>query len=189
MRNTLLVLILAGLAGTAAARGNIEVLARTCNSCHGVGGVSAGATMPSIGGLPRDYLSNIMKQWKYDERSAITMNRIVKGLSNDEIDALAAYFAQQPWVPVPQKANPETLARGKTEVDNNCADCHGASGGDPDVDAPPLNGQWARYMELELQKYQSKEFKMPHRKMRKAAQQAKPADASAAARHFGAQGR
>lgn len=189
MRNSILALVLIGLTGTAAARGNIDVLARTCNNCHGVGGVSAGASMPSIGGLPQDYLRNIMKQWKYDERSAITMNRIVKGFSDDEIDALAAYFAKQPWVPVPQKAAPEVLAKGKTAIAENCADCHGAAGNDPDVDAPRINGQWSRYMELELQKYQSKEFKMPHRKMRKAAQETKPADASAAARYFGAQGR
>jgi hypothetical protein len=50
-----------------------------------------------------DYLANIMKQWKYDERGAATMNRIVKGLSDDEIDALAAYFAKKPWVPAPQR--------------------------------------------------------------------------------------
>jgi sulfide dehydrogenase cytochrome subunit len=187
MQKTLLALALVGLAGTAAARGDIEVLARTCNSCHGVGGVSVGISMPSIGGLPREYLRSIMKEWKYDERSAITMGRIVKGFSDDEIDALAAYFSRQPWVPAPQQAAAAMLSRGRSAISENCEDCHGFTGSDPDVDAPKINGQWSKYMELELAKYRSKEFKMPHRKMKKAAQDMKPADVSAAARYFGAQ--
>lgn len=189
MHKSLLALALLGFTGTALAQGDIGILARTCNSCHGVGGVSAGASMPSIGGLPQDYLKRVMKQWKYDERSAITMNRIVKGLSNDEIDALAAHFAAQPWVPVPQPAASEALAQGKTIAFELCQDCHGATGSDPDIDAPRINGQWPRYMELELEKYRSKEFRMPHRKMKKAVRETKPADAAAAARFFGAQGK
>lgn len=189
MRKSILALAFASLSGTAMARGDIEILARTCNNCHGVGGVSAGASMPSIGGLPKEYLGKVMKQWKYDERTGITMPRIVKGFSDDEIDALAVYFARQPWVPVPQKASPELLSKGKATVSDNCEDCHGVTGNDPDVDAPRLNGQWAKYMELELEKYRSNEFRMPHRKMRKSANSASPADAAAAARYFGAQGK
>lgn len=191
MRKALSVLALAalgGFAGMAMARvDNVETIARTCNACHGVGGVSAGVSMPSIGGLPREYLRNIMKQWKYDERSAITMNRVVKGFSDDELDAVAAWFAKQPWVPVPQRVSPGALSNGKSAVSEKCEDCHGITGNDPDVDAPKINGQWAKYMELELEKYRSKEFKMPHRKMKKAAHEMKPADVSAAARYYGAQ--
>jgi sulfide dehydrogenase cytochrome subunit len=189
IQKTLLALALAGLSGTAMARGDIEILARTCNNCHGVGGISAGASMPSIGGLPKEYLGRIMKQWKYDERTGVTMPRIVKGFSDDEIDALAAYFAAQRWVPVPQAASSDLLAKGKSVVSDNCEDCHGAAGNDPDVDAPRINGQWAKYMGLEIEKYRSAEFKMPHRRMKKAVNSATPADATAAARYFGAQGK
>lgn len=189
MKKTLFALSLAGFAITAAARGDIEPLARTCNNCHGLKGVSVGLSMPSIGGLPRDYLRNIMKQWKYDERSSITMGRIVKGFSDDEIDALAVYFAKQPWVPSPQAAAAPVLAKGKSAIAEKCEDCHGVTGSDPDVDAPKINGQWAKYMELELAKYRSKEFKMPHRKMKKAAHEAKDADVAATARYYGAQSR
>lgn len=182
-------LAMVGLAGTAAARPDIEILARTCNNCHGVGGASVGASMPSIGGLPRDYLRRVMKQWKYDQRSAITMNRIVKGFSDDEIDALAAYFSKKPWVPASQPVSADTFSKGRGAVSENCEDCHGLTGNDPDVDAPRINGQWAKYMELELEKYRSGEFKMPHRKMKKAARDMKPAEVPAAARYFGAQGK
>ncbi len=187
MKKTLLTLALIGLSGTAFARGDIEVLARTCNGCHGLKGVSVGAAMPSIGGLPKEYLRSVMKAWKYDERSAITMNRIVKGFSDDEIDALATYFAKQRWVPAPQPTPAAAMAKGRSAVAENCEDCHGLTGSDPDVGVPKINGQWSKYMELELEKYRSKEFNMPHRKMKKAAQDMKPADVSAAARYFGAQ--
>lgn len=188
MRKVLLAaLAMTGLAGTAFAQTDVEILARTCNSCHGVDGVSAGMSMPSIGGLPRDYLQRVMKQWKYNERSSITMGRIVKGLSDDEINALAVYFSKKPWVPVPQQASAEAMAKGKVVVSNLCTDCHGANGGDPDVDAPPLNGQWAKYMDLELAKYRSAEFKMPHRRMNKALHETKAAESSSAADYFGAQ--
>lgn len=187
MRKVLLAAALTGLTSTAAAQTDIAGLARTCNACHGVAGVSAGTSMPSIGGLPREYLRRVMKQWKYGERSAITMNRVVKGFSDDEIDALASYFSKQPWVPMPQQAAAEALSKGQAAVYDICTDCHGATGGDPDVDAPRLNGQWARYMELELEKYRSSEFKMPHRRMKKALHETQSAEGSAAAHFFGAQ--
>ncbi len=189
MRKVLLAAaLMTGLTSTAAvAQTNIEGLARTCNACHGVAGVSAGLSMPSIGGLPRDYLRKVMKQWKYGERSAITMSRIVKGFSDDEIDALAAYFAKLDWVPAPQEAPAEVLSKGQLVISDICTDCHGGTGGDPDVDAPRLNGQWAHYMDLELEKYRSADFKMPHRKMKKSLDETQPAGASAAAHYFGAQ--
>jgi sulfide dehydrogenase cytochrome subunit len=145
--------------------------------------------MPSIGGLPRGYLSKIMKEWKYDKRSAATMNRIVKGFSDDEIDALAAYFAKKPWVPVPQKASVANLAKGKATITENCEDCHGATGNDPDEGAPRVNGQWSEYMALELEKYRDPEFAMPHRKMKKSARQMKESEVYPVADYFGAQGK
>lgn len=189
MRILLLIAGLCAMAGMAEAKTNVDVLARTCNNCHGVGGASAGTSMPSIGGLPREYLKRVMKQWKYDERNAVTMGRIVKGFSDDEIDALAEHFAAQPWSPAPQKAAPETLTKGLATVRANCADCHGKAGSDPDVDAPKLNGQWSKYMEIEIEKYKSPHFNMPHRKMKKAIGESSPADADAAVRYYGVQGK
>lgn len=191
MRKLIIVSLLLSCAGLAAAQQNqnIDVLARTCNGCHGYNGVSASGPMPSIGGLPKDYLKRIMKQWKYGERSALTMDRIVKGFSDDQLDALADYFSKQPWVPVPQAAPAAVLAKGKSVAQKDCRDCHGLTGNDPDVDAPKINGQWAQYMELELLKYRSPEFKMPHRKMKQAARDMKPDAVSSGSRYYAAQGK
>ena len=187
MKKIALSLLLLGLFGTASARGDIETLARTCNGCHGVGGVSVSAPMPSIGGLPREYLRRVMKEWKYGERSAVTMDRIVKGFSDDQLDDLATYFSKQRWVPASQGASEAVLAKGRKVAAESCQDCHGKTGNDPDVDAPPINGQWAQYMELEMTKYRSNDFKMTHRKMKQAARDIKAADVPAVARYYGAQ--
>jgi len=90
-------------------------------------------------------------------------------------------------VPAPQATAPAQLAKGKSVISENCEDCHGATGSDPDVGVPRINGQWSKYMELELEKYRGDLFKMPHRKMKKSARELKEADLSTAARYFGAQ--
>ncbi|NTV97215.1 MAG: hypothetical protein HGA75_17670, partial [Thiobacillus sp.] len=161
--------LLAGcsVTGASLAADNIEGLARTCNNCHGTGGVSVGQSMPSIAGLSETYLKNIMMEWKTGARASANMTRLIKGYTDDEIAGLAAYFAKQPWTPQPQKASAEVLAKGK-DVTERCETCHGATGGQPDdKDTPMLAGQWAKYLELELMKYRDEGFQMTHKKMTK----------------------
>lgn len=190
MRNNRLLSALAWLSLfiiPAAAANPTENLARTCNGCHGLNGVSVGPSMPSIAGLPEPYLKNLLLQWKSGERYAATMDRHVKGYSDEELSALAAYFSKLPWTPVVQAADAGTLARGKAATDR-CETCHGATGGAPDdADTPRMNGQWAKYLELELMKYRTEAVKMPHKKMRNNARKMDEADVAAATQYFGAQ--
>jgi cytochrome subunit of sulfide dehydrogenase len=167
--------------------GDISGLARACDSCHGVNGVSVGPNMPSIGGLSEPYLKNLLLQWKTGERYAATMDRHVKGYSDDELAALAKYYAKLPWVPVVQKADTKVLAQGK-DASERCETCHGVTGGEPDdEDTPMLNGQWAQYMELELLKYRTEAVKMPHKKMRNNAKKLDEADVANTAKYYAAQ--
>jgi cytochrome subunit of sulfide dehydrogenase len=164
-----------------------EDLARTCNGCHGVNGVSVGPSMPSIGGLPEAYLKNLLLQWKTGERYAATMDRHVKGYSDAELEALATYFSKLPWVPVVQKADAKIVAQGK-DASERCETCHGATGSEPDdEETPKLNGQWAEYMHLEMLKYRLDAVKMPHKKMRSNAKKMDEADVAAVAKFYGAQ--
>lgn len=173
-----LFLLAAGLCGTAMAADPIEALANTCNNCHGVKGVSEGASMPSIGGQSEGYLLMLMRQWRSGERYSASMGRLLKGYSDAQITALAKYFAAQPWVPVEQRAPDQVIFNGRL-VSDRCTTCHGERGGDPDdASVPRLNGQWATYMEMELNKYRDEAVKLPHRKMRKNAQRLDPAEVS-----------
>jgi sulfide dehydrogenase cytochrome subunit len=177
-----------GVAGySAAADTKIAALASTCNACHGLNGVSAGPTMPSIGGLSESYLKNIMLQWKSGERYSATMGRHFKGYSDEELAGLAKHFSSLPWTPVVQTADAKVMSHGK-EVTERCETCHGETGGKPDdADTPMLNGQWAKYLEMELMKYRTESVAMPHKKMRKNAQKLDDDGVTAAARYYAAQ--
>ncbi|MEO0576265.1 MAG: c-type cytochrome [Pseudomonadota bacterium] len=77
---------------------------QTCTACHGERGISANAIWPNLAGQQQDYLVNALKQYKYAsaERSdgySVRNNAVMAGLaaalSDDDIDALAKYFAAQ----------------------------------------------------------------------------------------------
>ncbi len=186
--NLLITLAALGLAAhPVLAAGPTEDLARTCNNCHGMNGVSVGPSMPSIGGLSEPYLKNMMLQWKSGERYSATMGRLIKGYSDEQIAALASHFSKLPWTPVVQKADAKIVAQGKAATER-CETCHGDTGGKPDdTDTPMLNGQWAQYMEMELMKYRDDSVKMPHKKMRGNSKKLDEADVAAVAQFYAAQ--
>lgn len=175
------------LSGSGFAADRIEGLARTCNSCHGVKGVSVGPNMPSIGGLPEAYLRNTMLQWKRGERYGTAMDRLLKGYSDEDIAALAKYFAALPWVPVAQPAEEQHVKDAKFIL-RACGKCHGETGGTPeDAVTPKLNGQWRQYLELEIVKYRDPTLKMPHAKMQGNAERLDKDEIDAITHYFSSQ--
>jgi sulfide dehydrogenase cytochrome subunit len=179
-------LALFGNGAVSAAGLNVEGLASTCNNCHGLNGVSVGKAMPSIGGLPEIYLKQLMLQWKSGERFSASMGRLLKGYSDEEIGALASYFAQKPWVPSAQKLDANQLAQGREAVER-CTTCHGDTGVPDDAETPRLTGQWAKSMELEMMKYRDGVVAMPHKKMRNNAKKLDDASVAAAAAYYAGQ--
>lgn len=75
-----------------------QELAQTCQQCHGVGGVSQTPQWPSLAGQHPSYLAESMHQYKTGERSDAIMAGLMAPLSDDDIEALAAFFAAQPWL-------------------------------------------------------------------------------------------
>ncbi len=176
-----------GLSAQVTVAGPTEDLARSCNACHGLNGVSVGPSMPNIAGLPEKYLNNVMLQWKSGERYSATMGRHFTGYTDEELAKLATHFSKLPYVAVVQKADEKVMARGK-EATERCETCHGATGGQPDDDeTPKINGQWAQYMEMELMKYRTDAVKMPHKKMRNNAKRLAEEDVPIAAQFYAAQ--
>ncbi len=64
----------------------------TCMGCHGFDGVSKGAA-PSLKSMNATVMSSQMKAFKNDKRPGTIMNRIAKGYTDSEIDAVAQYFS------------------------------------------------------------------------------------------------
>lgn len=190
MRNTFKFVVAAACISAASsvfATEEIGGLARTCNNCHGVNGVSVGASMPSIGGQSEAYLKQTMMQWKSGERASATMGRLIKGYSDEQIAALAKYFSAKPWTPVSQKVSAVALKEGK-DVTERCETCHGVTGSKPDDEqTPKLHGQWAKYLELELLKYRDDGFQMTHKKMLKNARKLDDAGVMTSADYYAGQ--
>jgi cytochrome c553 len=69
-------------------------LASACFICHGSNGVNAGG-LPNIAGQPRDYLAKQLRDFRDGKRPATIMHQISKGYTEEQIDALAGYFAAQ----------------------------------------------------------------------------------------------
>jgi cytochrome subunit of sulfide dehydrogenase len=70
-----------------------DIMANTCYSCHGTDGVSAGA-MPTISGKSQKFIATNMKAFRSDKRKGTVMNRIAKGFTEAEIDALSKIFGK-----------------------------------------------------------------------------------------------
>lgn len=128
-------------------------LANTCNSCHGIGGVSAGAAIPSLAGLNQEYLLRVMQEQKRGDRFSTIMGRLLKTYSDAEIAALARHYADQEWTSVAVEAEWSQINRGRTVLRQACKRCHGAKGDKNTDEIPRIAGQWPGYVKLEAMKY------------------------------------
>ncbi|HJS31137.1 MAG TPA: hypothetical protein VJ924_04020 [Alphaproteobacteria bacterium] len=83
------VVVLFGMAAPAKAQNaNPQLLTITCAGCHGPGGHSPG-TIPSIFGRTSESIAETLRAFRDDRRPATVMNRIAKGYSDTEINAVA----------------------------------------------------------------------------------------------------
>jgi sulfide dehydrogenase cytochrome subunit len=69
-------------------------LAAACANCHGTNG-GALQGMPVLAGQQKTYLAQQMQDFKAGRRPATIMHQIAKGYSDEQIEALATYFAAQ----------------------------------------------------------------------------------------------
>ena len=94
-----LILAAAALAAAPVAAQDIQGrnLAAGCAICHGTEGRSATKDSPLIplAGLPRDHIATQMRAFRDGRRPATVMHQIAKGYSDQQIDALAGWFAAQ----------------------------------------------------------------------------------------------
>ncbi len=71
-------------------------LAATCANCHGTDGRAVpGEAMVKLAGLDAGYLTEQLRAFRDGKRPATVMHQLTKGYSEEQIAALAAYFAAQ----------------------------------------------------------------------------------------------
>lgn len=101
MRTSLVAAIAAALtacAGAAVAQDakSPPLAVGACAGCHGQNGEGMGST-PKIVGYAKADLAAILQSFKKDERKPSSiMNRIAKGYSDADVEAIAGWFAALP---------------------------------------------------------------------------------------------
>ena len=74
---------------------NVE-LAATCERCHGPSVGTSKMAVPSLKGQNRDYLVRVMKAYRGDDRENTMMHKMSANYSDEEIEAIATYYASHP---------------------------------------------------------------------------------------------
>lgn len=65
-----------------------------CAACHGTNGVSPSPLWPNLAGQQEAYLVKQMKDFREGKRTDATMAPMAAGLSDSDIENLAAYYAK-----------------------------------------------------------------------------------------------
>ena len=71
-------------------------LAATCANCHGTNGQARGDTVASLAGMSAERLITTLNAYKSGALPATIMHQIAKGYTDDQVKALAGFFAAQP---------------------------------------------------------------------------------------------
>ena len=100
---------------------DIEAKVQTCAVCHGQNGVPIDPkTIPIIWGQERSYLVKQLHDYRSGDRDNPIMSPLAKGLAQEDLRKIAAYFAAKPW-PAQQAATaPPSPPKGIAQ----CQPCH-----------------------------------------------------------------
>jgi cytochrome c553 len=124
-----------------------EAKAEVCFACHGKLGQDPQPGMPTLAGQPVTFLTLQMILFREGLRDVPAMNAVMKGLSDQELADMAAYFASLPVAPAKAADRvPALYERGAAlSKKMNCGSCHR-----PDYSGqnqiPRLSGQREDYL-------------------------------------------
>ena len=135
-------------AGDAAAG---KTKAAACVGCHGAEGVSVNLPGPTLAGQRDAYLQDALKAYIAGGRSDPMMSASAKGLSDDDVANVAAYFAGAKCISV-LDAEKQAALPGKATA-TKCTACHGADGNSTNPSWPNLIGQSKGYLVNALNAY------------------------------------
>ena len=140
-----------------------KIVSGSCFVCHGAEGESGSEAFPRLAGQHWEYTAKQLDNFKSGKRKSTAMAAMAARLSSDEMQALGRYFEKMSVPPEPV-TQPELVAKGRvlyhqgnTQSDvPACASCHGpAALGTATL--PRLAGQYAAYIETQLQQFSKRE--------------------------------
>lgn len=135
-----------------------------CLTCHGANGEgNAAAGFPRLAGLSAAYQSKQLHDFASGERGNPIMAPIAKALSDQQIEALARYYAGLETASGTVDAPQARLEAGRELAVNGmwsdnlpaCIACHGPGARGVGTEFPALAGQHAGYLESQLKAWQT----------------------------------
>jgi len=140
-----------------------EIIASRCSLCHGREGESASAVYPRLAAQHPDYLQKQLRDFRDGRRKSETMTDMVKGLQDEDIVGLAAFFSSRKAASR-QPGDGDLAAVGKFIFQRGnsysgvpaCASCHGGNGHGTQQ-LPRLAGQHPAYLEIQLKEFTKRE--------------------------------
>jgi cytochrome c553 len=135
------VAMFAVVAAPANAADEIDSKVQVCGACHGQNGEPLNATTPIIWGQQQSYLVKQLHDYRAGDRENAIMGGLAKGIQQDDLRKVAAYFAGKTW-PAGHPASPAPTPPAGVAI---CKACHQQNfeGGAP---APRLAGLSYEYL-------------------------------------------
>ena len=130
-------------------------MSQTCIACHGPGGNSVTAGVPSISGHAAQAISMQLYNYREGNRKNAQMSPMAANLTNAEMNNLAAYFANEKPAAPTHKTSAENAKLGPSLTQQyNCTQCHGAElKGIQHI--PRIAGQQYDYLLVQLQGFKA----------------------------------
>jgi cytochrome subunit of sulfide dehydrogenase len=158
------------------AQADVDSIAKKCNECHGENGNSTDGEVPNIAGMSAIYLSDTLTAYVEGDRKGVKykpeggeesdMEEVAAKLSEDDIKAIAEYYAGKPFKMHEQSVDSAMAAAGRKTFEKKCEKCHDEGGTVPDDDAGLLLGQWKPYLKKQFDLFDEGTRIMP-KKMKK----------------------
>ncbi|RDU95898.1 c-type cytochrome [Trinickia dinghuensis] len=123
----------------------------TCFFCHGAHGQSSNSWYPSLSGQPEAYVIAQLHAFAEDKRRNPYMGPLARSLTDDQMEAMAAYFARQtPARNESVQADAALKQRGLALIRaSSCQACHGIALMGKEK-TPRLAGQGEGYLANQL---------------------------------------
>ena len=132
-----------------------------CARCHGRDGLGRGlGAFPKLAGQQVEYLELSLAAYKSGDRHSGMMEPLIAGLSADEMRELAQYYSgMDAGGTPPESGRREAIERGEEIARHGipgqrvpaCVQCHGPADQPRNPAYPILVGQYAEYLELQLE--------------------------------------
>jgi cytochrome c553 len=137
-----------------------QIVTQICAACHGTDGNSAAPANPNLAGQGADYITLQLAHFKAGVRVNATMQAMSATLSDADMRALGAYYAQQKPKGLAAKdpmlvKTAQRLWRGGDTANGvpACAACHSPTGVGIPKNYPRLAGQYADYTYAQLKAF------------------------------------